>query len=184
MAGTIWTPVMGWVGAIGAALALAIAAPSESGLLGRLPSFTAKRLHDQAPVALPQQLPSVRTLALVVFKSGQQDEAQGWIDGLRLNQQSSIAWVRIPVISDRNDEAKRREKEAALLARYPAEVDRARIMAIVADKEAFVRATGLTSTDHVSVLVLDRTGNVLAKAQGPYDPAKAGALRETALAPD
>lgn len=184
MAGTIWTPVMGWVGAIAAALALALAAPSESGLLGKLPSFTAKRLHDQAPVVLPQQLPSARTLAIVVFKSAQQDEAQAWIDGLRLNQQPSIAWVRMPVISDRNDEARRRDKEAALLARYPAEEDRARIMAIVANKEAFVRATGLTSIDHVSVLVLDRTGNVLAKAQGPFDAAKAQALRETVLASD
>ena len=184
MAGTIWTPVMGWVGAIAAALALAIAAPSESGLLGKLPSFTAKRLHDQAPVMLPQQLPSERTLAIVVFKNAQQDEAQGWIDGLRLNQQSSIAWVRMPVFSDRGDEAKRREKEASLLARYPSADDRARIMAIVANKDAFVRATGLTSTDRVSVLVLDRSGNVLAKAQGPYDPAKAQALRETVLAND
>lgn len=175
---------MGWVGAIGAALALAIAAPSESGLLGRLPSFTAKRLHDQAPVVLPQQLPSARTLAVVVFRNAQQQEAQGWIDGLRLNQDPSIAWVRIPVLSDRNDETRRREKEAALLARYPAADDRARIMAIVADKEALVRATGLASTDHVSVLVLDRSGNVLAKAQGPYDPAKAQALRATVLGSD
>ena len=184
MAGTIWTPVMGWVGAIGAALALAIAAPSESGLLGKLPSFTAKRMHDQTPVALPQQLPSARTLAIVVFKSSQQKEAQGWVDGLRLNEDRSIAWVRIPVFSDRNDEAQRRTKEAMLLARYPTEQDRERMMAVVTDKEAFVRAAGLTGTDRVSVLVLDRNGNVLAKAQGPYDESKAQALRQTVLSQD
>ena len=184
MAGTIWTPVMGWVAAIGAALALAVAAPTESVLLGKLPSFTAKRMHDQAPVAIPQQLPSARTLAIVAFKNSQQQEAQGWVDGLRLNEDPTIAWVRIPVFSDRNDEAQRRTKEALLLARYPTEQDRVRMMAVVTDKDAFVRAAGLTSTDHVSVLVLDRNGNVLAKAQGPYDEAKAQALRQTVLSQD
>jgi hypothetical protein len=181
MAGTIWTPVLGWVAAIGAAFAFAFAAPSESGLLGKFPSFTAKRMHDQAPIALPQQLPSDRTLAIVVFKNAQQAEAQGWVDGLKLNQDPAISWIRIPVFSDRNDEAQRRTKEALLLARYPSDDERSRMMAVVTDKDAFVRTTGLTDTEHVSVLVLDRTGNVLAKAQGPYDEAKAQALRQTVL---
>jgi hypothetical protein len=181
MAGTIWTPVLGWVGAIGAAIAFALAAPSESGLLGKFPSFTAKRMHDQTPIVLPQQLPSDRTLAIVVFKNTQQGEAQGWVDGLKLNQDPAIAWIRIPVFSDRNDEAQRRTKEALLLARYPSEDERARMMAVVTDKDAFVRAAGLTNTDHVSLLVLDRNGNVLAKAQGAYDEAKAQALRQTVL---
>jgi hypothetical protein len=183
MAGTIWTPVLGWVAAIGAALALAIAAPSERGLLGKLPTFTAKRMHDRAPVSLPQQLPSERTLALVVFKATQQEEAQSWIDGLRLNEDTAIAWVRIPVFSDRNDEAQRRTKEALLLARFPSDDERARMMAVVTDKDAFVRAAGLTDTDHVSLLVLDRSGNVLAKAQGRYDEGKAQALRQTVIGP-
>lgn len=181
MAGTIWTPVLGWVAAIGAAFAFALAAPSESGLLGKLPSFTAKRMHDQASIALPRQLPSHRTLALVVFKNSQQGEAQGWIDGLKLNQDSAISWVRMPVFSDRNDEAQRRTKEALLLARFPSEDERSRMMAVVTDKDAFVRAAGLASADHVSLLVLDRDGNVLAKAQGPYDEAKAQALRRTVV---
>ena len=184
MAGTIWTPVLGWVAAIGAAFAFALAAPSESGLLGKFPRFTAKRMHDQTPVVLPQQLPSDRTLAVVVFRTSQQNEAQGWIDGLNLNRDSSIAWVRIPVFSDRNDEAQRRTKEALLLARFPSDDERSRMMAATTDKQALVRAAGLADTEHVSLLVLDRDGNVLAKAQGPYDEAKAQALRQTALGQD
>jgi len=178
MAGTIWTPVLGWVGAIGAAFALALAAPSESGLVGKLPNFTARRLHDRAPVTLPQELPSERTLAVVMFKKSQSDEAQAWIDGLRL-QGSPVSWLRLPVFNDPGDESKRRTKEAFLLARYPSEDERSRLVPVFTNKEAFVRATGLTDDEHVSVLVLDRTGNVLAKAQGPYDEAKAQAFRET-----
>jgi len=120
MAGTIWTPVLGWVGAIGAALAFAFAAPSERGLLGKFPSFTAKRMHDQAPIALPQQLPSDRTLALVVFKNSQQGEAQGWIDGLKLNQDSPIAWVRIPVFSTATMKRSAAPRRRCCLHAFPA----------------------------------------------------------------
>jgi hypothetical protein len=178
----IWTPVLGWVGAIGAALALALAAPSESNLLGKLPQLQGKRLHDQALVTVPQALPSDRTIAVVVFKKSQQDEAERWIDGLGLAHDPSIAWVRLPVFKD-GDETVRRTKEAQLLARYPSAEERSRLLAVfTSDKEAFVRAAGLETANHASVLVLDRQGNVLAKAQGPYDPAKAQALRQTVVA--
>ena len=177
-----WTPVLGWVGAIGAALGFALVAPSESSLLGKLPSLHGKRLHDSAIVTLPQALTSERTVAIVLFKKSQQDEAQRWIEGMGLEQDSSISWVRLPVFKD-GDETVRRTKEQQLLARYPSTVDRARLVAVfTADKEALVRAAGLQTTDHASVLVLDREGNVLAKAQGPFDAAKAQAMRQTVVA--
>ena len=180
----VWTPVLGWVGAIGAALGFALAAPSESSMLGKLPSLHGKRLHDSAIVKLPQALPSDRTVAIVLFKKSQQEEAQRWVEGLGLERDASISWVRLPVFKD-GDETVRRTKEEQLLARYPSMGDRARLVAIfTADKDALVRAAGLQTTDHASVLVLDRAGNVLAKAQGAYDPAKAQALRETVLAND
>jgi len=143
----IFTPVMGWVAAAGAAFGLAVAAPHESGVLGKVPSILAKRL-DHTPVQLPQEL-SGRTLALVVFQGHQREEAHSWIEGLQLHRDESIRWLKVPVHNDR---------------------------------DAFVRATGLASADHASVLVLDRQGNVLARAQGPFDRDKAQALRETLLA--
>lgn len=144
----IFTPVMGWVAAAGAALGLALAAPHDGAVLGKVPSILAKRL-DHTPVQVPQELPSGRTLALVVFEGHQREEARSWIEGLQLKRDASIKWVKVPVHKDR---------------------------------DAFVRATGLASADHASVLVLDREGNVLARAQGPFDPDKAQALRETLLA--
>jgi hypothetical protein len=180
MASNIWTPLVGWVGAIGAAVALAIVAPSESGLLGKVPSLSAKRL-DQTHVAIPQQLPSERTVAVVVFRRDQREEAQGWIDGLGLHNRSDIAWVRVPVWSVK-DPAEQERIEQHLAKRYPAQSDQARVLPVFTDREAFVRAAGLGSTDHVAVLVLDREGNVLARAQGPFDQNKAQALRETVLA--
>ena len=181
MTSTIWTPVLGWVAAIGAAVALAVAAPNEKGLLGKLPNLSAKRL-DQTLVTLPQQLPSDRTLAVVVFKREQRDEARGWIDGLRLHHDPAMPWLKLQVWSDPGDESSRRSIEQQIIERHASKPDRDRVLPLFTDKQAFVRATGLDGTEHVSILVLDRTGNVLARAQGPYDAGKAQALRATLLA--
>src|SRR5688572_18245059 len=72
-----------WLAAGTAAGLLALAMPDEGTLMGQLPNFKARRL-DQQPVALPQELPSDRTLALVVFGRGQREEAQSWVQGLGL----------------------------------------------------------------------------------------------------
>jgi hypothetical protein len=162
-------------------VALAFASPNEVGLLGKLPPVSAKRL-DQTPVSLPRELPSDRTLALVVFKREQREEALGWINGLHLRQEPPFAWLKLPVWNDPGDESGRRHIEAQLMERHPSPSDRARMVPLFTDTRAFVRAAGLDGTDHVSVLVVDRAGNVLAKAQGPYDEGKAQALRATLLA--
>jgi hypothetical protein len=181
MASKIWTPVLGWIAAIGAAVGLALLAPHERLVLGKVPPVAAKRL-DQTHVAFPQDLPSDRTLAVVVFKRTQSDEAQSWVDGLRLHQDSDISWVKLGVLNDPGDEGKRREIEQRLMERYPSLADRTRTVRVFTDKAAFVRALGLDSADHASVLVIDREGNVLARAQGPFDEAKAQSLRKTVLA--
>lgn len=178
-----WTPVLGWVCAIALALGFAVAAPNERGLLGKLPSLSAKRL-DQVPIALPHELPSERTLALVVFDKSQRAQAQTWVDGMRLQHDSSMPWVRMPVWDDPGDDIQRRRIERVLMDRYPAEADRARLVPLFTDKQAFVRAANLPGTDQPVVLVIDRTGTVLARALGEYDPVKGAVLRQTLQAPN
>jgi hypothetical protein len=165
---------------VSGALALAYAAPTESNFMGRVPTVSAKRL-DQRTVVLPQQLPAERTLALVAFGRGHRDEINSWIQGLRLDSDSTIPWFKMPVLNDPGSENARGDIENKLLARHPKEVDRSRLVPVFTDREAFIRAAGLT-TDHAWVLVLNREGKVLARAQGQYDEAKAQALRETLFA--
>ena len=176
-----WTPTLAWVGAVSAALALAYAAPSESSFMGRLPSLTAKRL-DQQRVVLPGGLQSDRTLALVGFDRSHRPEIQSWIRGLRLDKDSSIAWFKMPVLNDPGSEQARQGIENILLARYPADTDRSRLVPVFTNRDAFLRAAGLSDSDHAWVLVLNRDGKVLARAQGEFDQDKAEALRETLLA--
>lgn len=181
MTRTTLTPTLAWLAAVSAALMLALAAPNESKFLGQLPTLTVKRL-DQQRIVLPQGLPAERTLALVAFQSSQGDEIRSWIRGLRLDQDPSIAWFKMPVLNDPGTEQARSEVESILLARHAPDIDRSRLVPVFTDRDAFIRAAGLTGTRHAWVLVLDREGKVLARAEGPFDQDKAEALRETLLA--
>jgi len=172
---------LGWLAATAAAAGMALVAPDESTLLGKLPPLSAKRLDEQT-IALPQELPSGRTLALVAFARGQREEIQSWIEGLQLQREPGIAWVKLRVLPDPGDDKERRLIERQLLAKHADAADRTRHVSVFTDRDAFVRSAGLSGTGHASVLVVDRAGNVLARAEGPFDKAKAEALRETVLA--
>jgi hypothetical protein len=179
----LWTPTAGWMVAIGAAFALAQFAPDERALLGRVPTVSAKRL-DQRQMALPHGLPAERTLAVVLFRRDQKAEAQSWIDGMQLRTDRSIPWVKMPVLEDPGTEPQRRAIEHGLLARVAHPHDRSQLVLLFTDREAFVRSAQLPNSDHAAVLVLDRRGTVLARADGAFDEDKAQALRETLLAQD
>ncbi len=177
----MWTPMAGWLAATAAALGLALAAPDEGWVLGKVPPVQAKRL-DQTAITLPHELPSGRTLALVVFERGQREEVQSWIDGLQLRRAPAIAWLKLPVLNDPGDAKERRAIERRIEERHATSPDRDRLVPLFTNRDAFVRSAGLSGTAHAAVLVLDRRGQVVARAEGPFDPRKAQALRETVLA--
>lgn len=181
MSSTGWRPLLVWLAAAGAALALALHAPHERRVLGKLPGVAAQQLMQVRAVLAPEPVPA-RVLALVAFEASPREEIQGWIDGLQLQREFRIAWVKLPVVQDPGDEAARRDIERRLRERWPRLAERARLVPLFTDRAAFVREAGLSDPDHASVLVIDREGNVLARAQGPFDPGKAQALRETVVA--
>jgi hypothetical protein len=178
---TIWIQVLAWLAAVTVALLLAFAAPNESTLMGRLPAMNAKRLNQQ-PIALPQGLPAGRTLALVSFTRGHRGEVETWIKGMQLRDSDAIAWLKMPVLDDPGSESARSDIENGMLARHSKEADRARLVPVFTDREAFMRAAGMSGPDHAWVLVIGRDGQVLARAEGEFNEEKGQALRETLLA--
>lgn len=176
-----WNPTFAWLAAVSVAVVLAVAGPSESSVMGRLPSIATKRL-DQQQVELPRQLPAERTLALVAYSRSHRAEIDSWIKGLHLDEDKSITWFRMPVLNDPGDQGARAAIENKLLAHHPAENDRTRLVPVFTDRQAFIRTLGLSGTEHASVVVLNRDGKVLARAEGMFDEHKAQALRETLLA--
>lgn len=172
-----------WLVAAGIALALAFAAPNESSVMGRLPAFMSQTLLRQ-PVTVPEGLPSDRTLALITFKRGQHAQAESWIQGLNLRNDSSIAWMRMPVLNDPGTLTGRSAVERKLLQHYPDETERARLIPVFTDRASFVRSAGLNGTTQVYAVVVNRQGEILARVEGQFDPDKAQTLRETLQAPD
>jgi len=171
---TLWTPTLAWLAAATGALMLAVAAPSETSMMGRLPTPAAQRLG-------PPAVPSARVLALVGFDRSHRAEINSWIEGLRLHEDAAIPWIKMPVLDDPGDEASRRAVEGRIRATH--DLPAQRIVPVFTDRNEFIRAAGLSGREHASVLVLDRDGQVLARAEGQFDPARATALRETLLLP-
>ena len=175
---TTWTGSVAWWRAVSAALARALAAPNDTSVMGQLPAFMARTL-DQRAMVVPAGLPAERTLALITFRSSQRAHIDGWIQGLNLHADPSIAWLRMPVLNDPGSTAARSAIETKFLRTYPADAERARLMPVFTDRERFVRSAGLRGTDEGYAVVINRQGDVLARAEGAFDAAKADKLRET-----
>lgn len=167
-----------WLVAAALAIALALAAPTESSVMGSMPAFMARTLLNQ-PVTVPEGLPSDRTLALITFQKGHRAQAESWIDGLNLRHDPSIAWMRMPVLNDPGTLSGRTALEDHLLKRYPADTERANLVPVFTDRASFVRSAGLNGTSQSYAVVVNRQGEVLARVEGKFDAEKAETLRET-----
>lgn len=173
-----WAYALVWAAAAGLAVIFALASPTESRVMGHFPAFMSRTLTNQ-PVVAPGGLPADRTLALITFHRGQRAQADSWIQGLNLNNDSSITWLRMPVFNDPGTALARDAAENRLLRHYPTPGERSRLVPVFTDRADFVRSAGLTGTDQPSVVIVDRHGEVLARVEGQYDAAKAKTLRET-----
>jgi hypothetical protein len=167
-----------WLAVVSLAVVLAFSTPNESSVMGRLPAFMAQTLLRQ-PVAVPQELPGDRTLALITFRRSHREQAESWVRGLNLRDDPSIAWMRLPVIKDPGTPTGRHELENKLRELYPAEAERAKLLPVFTDRDSFVRSAGLGGVDQVYVVIVNRQGEVLARVEGAFDPEKAQTLRAT-----
>ena len=167
-----------WLAVAAIGVGFAMFSPNESSVMGQLPAQATQSL-SRTPVSLPEGLPSDRTLALVTFSRNQRSQVDSWIEGLNLKNDSSISWVRIPVLSDPGTADGRSDAEKRLLERYTANEERTRMLPMFMDKAAFARSTGLTNIEQSYAVVLNRQGDVLARVEGPFDANKAQTLRET-----
>jgi hypothetical protein len=167
-----------WLGTGAIAVLLALAAPSDGRVMGEMPGGLARTLGTQ-PTLVPEGLPAERTLALINFEGAQRGEIEGWVQGLNLGRDPSIAWLRMPVLNDPGDPQARAALQGKLLRNYPQHEERARLAPVFTDRSSFLRAAGLDGPEQVYAVVISRSGDVLARAQGRFDPVKAEALRET-----
>jgi hypothetical protein len=175
---SVWLNTIAWIGAILAAATFAVATPTESSVMGRLPSLMVTRL-DQQTIPLLAGFPAERTLALIGFNNSHRADIESWIKGLCLTRSDAIPWVRMPIVNDPGDAAGREAIETRLRTRFANDPSRASVLPVITDRAAFSRAVGLSGTDKAYAVVVNRQGEVLARVEGEFDAAKAETLRGT-----
>ncbi len=175
---------MTWLAVAGLAVALAVASPRESGILGKLPGQIGEFLGSKPAAAMAVAPADQRLLVLVSFHRDHRRDVESWIDGLSLYQDRSIDWIRMPVIQDAGDPNVRAAAESRLLARYVTPQERENLIPVFIDREMFLQSTGLPHEQSAYALVIKRNGDVLARIPGGFDASKAQTVRDALLDQD
>ncbi|HWK17406.1 MAG TPA: SRPBCC family protein [Solirubrobacteraceae bacterium] len=149
----------------------------------RLPALLGRSL-DGREYDLPQDLGHTRSFVVVAFRREQQalvDEWLPWLLELEASR-SDLAVYELPVLSSAYGPV--RWFIDGGMARGVAEASaRARTITVYADVDRVVGDLGLTGTDTIAVLLIERSGGVLASVLGGFDEHKAQALA-SALEPE
>jgi hypothetical protein len=152
----------------------------------RLPAVSGSNLQRQK-LNLPEDLEGALNLVLVAFQQWQQQQVDTWLPLAREMEAANPAlrYYELPTIQRLNVLARTFINEG-MRAGIPDPVARERTITLYVDKRAFREALSLPSEENIYVLLLDRQGRVLWRAEGTFAPEKgeslAGAV-EQALAP-
>ncbi len=126
-----------------------------------------------AATEIPAGLPQTRALLLLGFRHDDHAALDAWRAGLGLSSRETD-WFEVPVIGVGNSMIR------AMIVRgmrsgVTGEADRARFAPAFAEAATIARQLGVDPSAPAAVVV-DRTGQVLAFASGPFDPVKGAAL--------
>ena len=166
-----------WGLTVGACLLFALATPTGQAILGRVPQLIGMDLNKK-PISIPAGLTAERTLVLVSFQRGHGKDVDTWISGMSLREGGAVQYVRMPILNDPGDLDGRRAVETRLQARVTNTQERSKVVPVFTDQQAFLKSVGLTSTQQISALVLNRNCEVLARVEGAFTPEKKGLIED------
>jgi len=157
--------------AIFATMSIAI---SSHAFPATFPSLSGKDLNGSAWSA-PAGLPGERTLVLIGFDEPQQVLIDSWIQGMKLDSpECPIAWVEMPLIENPGM-FMRWFIDTGMRGGIRDKGTRARVWTAYTDKKAFLKSCGITTTDTMTALVVQKDGTILASETGAF--AEVGAKR-------
>jgi hypothetical protein len=140
----------------------------------KMSAVEAETLSEKSLV-LPRDLPGEKTLILIAFARKQQSNIDTWINGMNLKE-AKFAWIETPVI-DPFYGFFSGFIQRGMRKGIPDSADRERTVTIFTSRVEFLKSMGLPeSTDNIYAVVVDRSGNVLSKAEGDYTASKAETL--------
>lgn len=141
----------------------------------RMPYTSGKDLNGK-PWTFPEGLPGERTLVLIGFDELQQQTIDSWSQGLGLDRATNgIDWVEMPLI-DNPGMFMRWFIDTGMRGGIKDKDLRSHVWTAYTDKKAFMTSCGMTSDKEIYVLVVDRSGKILATASGEYSKEAAAKL--------
>jgi hypothetical protein len=142
----------------------------------QFPSVTGANLQRKR-LALPQDLKGELNLLLIAFQQWQQTQVDTWIPFARQLEEthSGVRYYELPTIRRLNALARTFINEG-MRAGIPDPVARERTITLYLDKNAFREAIQLPGEDDIYVLLLNRQGRVLWRAEGAFTPEKGESL--------
>ena len=152
----------------------ALAAPQNpSSQAAVLPSVTAYTL-DRAKVTLPADFTAPLNLLILSFQRDQQPVVDGWLPALTPGASPMQIWL-LP-ISPRANGLYRWWLNASLRTSLPPSQPRRYTVPLYVNKAQFLRSLQVSSEKEVVLLLTDKTGHVLWRAEGPVTDSKVAAL--------
>jgi len=128
-------------------------------------------------LTLPQDFQGERNLVLIAFQQWHQTQVDTWIPFARQLEKThpAVRYYELPTIQRLNTLARTFINEG-MRAGIPDLVARERTITLYLDKRAFRETLQLPGEDDICVLLLDRQGRVLWRAEGAFTPDKGESL--------
>jgi len=180
---------LSWILAGGAALAAAFVYRDQRETLDtvasfppegetRFPRVTGLNLSRRA-FHLPEDFEGELNVAIVAFKQRHQLDVNTWLPAVRdlAARHEGLRYYELPTIHSMNPVA-RSFIDNGMRAGIPDLDARAATITLYLDKAEFRRALDLPTEDRIYVLLVDREGNVMWRAEGRHSEAREGELRD------
>jgi len=146
--------------------------------MGKFPALNSETLEKQA-VRLPQDFRGERNLLLIAFKREQQKDIDTWLMQMKRYEDidKGFRYYEIPTI-ERMNGFMRWFIDNGMRRGIPDVKARERTITLYIDKEPFKKSLQIADENQIYAMVVDRPGNVLWYATGPYDDANGKSLQE------
>ena len=154
--------------------------PSEqvlSPLNGTFPRLSASSLAGKT-LRLPEDFAGDRNLLLIAFQREQQQNVDTWLHEMkRFELSPGFQYYELPTI-DRLNPLYRWFINRGMRRGIPDRNARSRTITLYLDKLSFRKALGLPDERRIYAVLVDRSGQVVWRAEGDFDEAKAASLQK------
>jgi hypothetical protein len=142
----------------------------------QFPSVSGSNLQRRK-LTLPQDFQGEQNLVFIAFQQWQQTQVDTWIPfaGQLEETYRAVRYYELPTIQRLNTLARTFINEG-MRAGIPDLVARERTITLYVDKKAFREALQLPGEEEIYVLLLDRQGRVLWRAEGAFTSEKGESL--------